>query len=140
MTLGKSTALLFCLFQIFSVQVWFMQIIFTMLVRYLSIFHGATLLTINETSAIMTSRIICTGWAFFSTFYESQKNDLTQNSIVRVLMGLEEKEKKSNSITIQGTVLPLIIPAGIIGGIKNLFLALVNFNYRITSNNSCGNY
>ena len=127
MTLGKNTALLFCLFQIFSVQVWFMQIIFTMLVRYLSIFHGATLLTINETSAIMTSRIICIGWAFFSTFYESQKNDLTQNSIVRVLMGLEEKEKKSNSITIQGTVLPLIIPAGMIRGRELLEVSKIYF-------------
>ena len=127
MTLGKNTALLFCLFQIFSVQVWFMQIIFTMLVRYLSIFHGATLLTINETSAIMTSRIICIGWAFFSTFYESQKNDLTQNSIVRVLMGLEEKEKKSNSITIQGTVLPLIIPAGMIRGRDLLEVSKIYF-------------
>ena len=73
-----------------------------MLVRYLCIFHGATLLIITDTSAIKTSRIICTGWAFFSTFYESQKNDLTQQSIVRILMGLEVKDKNSNFTTVQG--------------------------------------
>ena len=77
-----------------------------MIVRYLSIFHGATLLAITDTSAIKTSRIICTGWAFFSSFYESQKNDLPQQSYAaRVLMGLELKDKNAKLTTIQGMYL-----------------------------------
>ena len=78
-----STAVLIVIFQLLTVQYWFMQIFFTFLARYLCIFHFNLVNIIEDNILVFFTRSICLIWAIFSVIYETCTEDFLKNDYVQ---------------------------------------------------------